>query len=101
MEELEPCWGRLREASPKGINPQLSDGLHGVTSMKKACPLSKACASDEPGSSHHLTQLYEVQVATDTRLWLFRALQDVRSALADLIKAAVSRAGMVLCLSKL
>ena len=33
-----------------------------------------------------------MQVATDTRLWLFRALQGVRLALADLIKAAVARA---------
>lgn len=32
------------------------------------------------------------QVATDTRLWLFRELQGVRGALADLIKAAVARA---------
>ena len=32
------------------------------------------------------------QVATDTRLWLFRALEETRRALADLIKAAVARA---------
>ena len=31
-------------------------------------------------------------MATDTRLWLYRALQGVRAALADLIKAAVARA---------
>jgi len=33
-----------------------------------------------------------VQCATDTRLWLYGALQDVRASLADLIKAAVARA---------
>ncbi len=33
-----------------------------------------------------------LQVATDTRLWLYGALQDTRGYLADLIKAAISRA---------
>ena len=32
------------------------------------------------------------QVATDTRLWLYGALQDTRVYLADLIKTAVVRA---------
>jgi argininosuccinate lyase len=33
-----------------------------------------------------------VQVATDTRLWLFGALQETRGFLADLIKTAINRA---------
>ena len=33
-----------------------------------------------------------VQVATDTRLWLYGALQDTRGYLADLIKTAITRA---------
>lgn len=32
------------------------------------------------------------QVATDTRLWLYGALQDTRGYLADLIKTAIDRA---------
>lgn len=32
------------------------------------------------------------QVATDTRLWLYGALQDTRAYLADLIKTAIDRA---------
>ena len=34
----------------------------------------------------------DVQVATDTRLWLYGALQDTRGYLADLIKTAITRA---------
>ena len=33
-----------------------------------------------------------LQVATDTRLWLYGALQDTRGYLADLIKTAITRA---------
>ena len=33
-----------------------------------------------------------LQVATDTRLWLYGALQDTRGYLADLIKTAINRA---------
>ena len=33
-----------------------------------------------------------MQCATDTRLWLYGALKDIRASLADLIKAAVARA---------
>lgn len=33
-----------------------------------------------------------VQVATDTRLWLYGALQETRGYLADLIKTAINRA---------
>ena len=35
-----------------------------------------------------------MQVATDTRLWLYGALQDTRGYLADLIKTAITRAEM-------
>jgi hypothetical protein len=35
---------------------------------------------------------YMMQVATDTRLWLYGALQETRGYLADLIKTAINRA---------
>lgn len=41
----------------------------------------------------HLTiKISPAQVATDTRLWLFGALQNIQESLADLMKAAVATA---------
>ena len=37
-------------------------------------------------------EVHLMQCATDTRLWLYGALKDIRVSLADLIKAAVARA---------
>ena len=39
-----------------------------------------------------MLHMCRAQVATDTRLWLYGALQDTRGYLADLIKTAVVRA---------
>ncbi|CAK0772145.1 glutamate N-acetyltransferase [Coccomyxa viridis] len=44
------------------------------------------------GGKLHTGRSRNDQVATDTRLWLYGALQDTRGYLADLIKTAITRA---------
>jgi len=55
--------------------------------------LTNNCTKNRMGAKHDQNvQRVCLQCATDTRLWLYGALKDVRLSLADLIKAAVARA---------
>lgn len=81
-----------------------NDQVPACSQMSSACPGSKATDVVSAWSSgmlrdmtdaawdYYVACLNNMQVATDTRLWLYKELQQVQAALHDLIRVSVDRA---------